>query len=251
MKYQERVLAFVDILGFSDIVGGTIDDGHENEERTEIIYNLLKEAQDDLEKLNPGCQKPEDDFIVNQFSDSIVISCLIAKEAGVLRILSYILFLCTTALQKGILFRGVIVSGKLMHEEKIIFGPALVKAARMEEKLAIYPRIVLDDEILEIARTNLSKNIAKSTQLQLLKKTIKEDFDGLYYISLTDGIQYIFGEEVARQVFIDALKDCINKMEERAKKNLSLRAKYSWLKKKCNNTFKKCWDTPLSTEKIK
>src|SRR4029077_13762190 len=50
----------------------------------------------------------------------------------------------------GILIRGAICVGDLFaeSEESIVFGPALVKAYRLESEYAIYPRIVIDRDVI-------------------------------------------------------------------------------------------------------
>jgi hypothetical protein len=109
-RYQDRVLAYIDILGFSEIIKNTIDKNDvENEAATENIFALLEDLQ------APGIQI--NNKVVNHFSDSVVISYPMEAEAGVILILFDILFRCAAVLQRGCLLRGAVVCGKLCHSD--------------------------------------------------------------------------------------------------------------------------------------
>jgi hypothetical protein len=183
--YQDRVLAYIDILGFSETIKSTIDEnGVENEAETEKISALLEALQ------APGIQI--NDKVASQFSDTIVISYPMETEAGVIRIIFDILFKCVAVLRKGCLLRGAVVCGKLYHKDSQIFGPALVKAYNMENKLAIYPRIILDDNIRKIAERYPDKNFSPKYQIKIREAKIVKDFDGVYFLDYFDLAKVIF-----------------------------------------------------------
>jgi nitroreductase len=46
---------------------------------------------------------------------------------------------------KGIFVRGAVTRGPIYISDEIVFGPALVRAYELEQKAAIYPRIVFDN----------------------------------------------------------------------------------------------------------
>ena len=54
-------------------------------------------------------------------------------------------------LSKGYLIRGAITEGKFYKNETFVFGKALVEAVNIEEKIAIYPRIILQDSLISLA----------------------------------------------------------------------------------------------------
>ena len=50
MMYQDRILTFIDVLGFKEKIEGTIDkEKNENEAETKKIYNFFEDAQKLLE----------------------------------------------------------------------------------------------------------------------------------------------------------------------------------------------------------
>ena len=57
-------------------------------------------------------------------------------------------------LNNGIAVRGGISFGSDYSDETIIFSYALVKAYLLESKKAIYPRIVIDNDLIDIVKKN-------------------------------------------------------------------------------------------------
>ena len=236
--YEDRILAFIDVLGFSKAIKKTIqEDGTENLVETQRIDNLLNEAHKMLSKYYPSDDTFVNTKVTRYFSDSIVISYLITEESGIFHLLAEVLFLCVTALQDGFLFRGAIVHDKLYHKENKIFGPAMIKATNLEKNLAIYPRIILDDEILDIAEKYPAKWPSKNKQLKVIKKLISKDFDGLNYINYFDGINYVVGEENGISVYLKSLRTTIIKLREDMGENISIKSKFLWLKEKYNTVL--------------
>lgn len=52
--------------------------------------------------------------------------------------------------KNGILFRGAITIDKLLINELMVWGRGLLTVIELEEKIAIYPRILLSDDLLKI-----------------------------------------------------------------------------------------------------
>lgn len=63
--------------------------------------------------------------------------------------------------------RGAVAVGMVHFEDNFVLGEALLKVYELESKVAIYPRIVIDESVF----TYLEKNAP----------TIKKDFDGTYF----------------------------------------------------------------------
>ena len=238
MMYQDRVLAYIDILGFSAKIKNTMKNDKKDETKTENIYNLFRDAQYLIDKRYSYSANGESTKVANHYSDSIVISYSFTEKAGIFHLLADILFLCVAALQKGFLFRGAIVCNKLCHEKNIIFGPALVNAVEMEKSLAIYPRIILDEEIIDIAKKYLAEWPSKDEQIKVINKLISKDFDGLYYINYFDAINYVVGENAGVLLYFKALRNIVENLEKCQKDNMSLKSKYLWIKEKYNRTLK-------------
>jgi hypothetical protein len=92
-----------------------------------------------------------------------------AERGAVFDMLYDIYLLQISLIQRGISVRGAISSGKLFHNEAIVFGPALVEAVELE-KLAMYPRVILSREILTMGMVDYHGNADQS-----VKSLVKED----------------------------------------------------------------------------
>src|SRR5205807_662034 len=82
----------------------------------------------------------------------IVISFPIKERSEVFWTLNELLGVQVSLIWRGMLSRGAVVEGKVLHTDKMIFGPALVEAYDLESKAALFPRIILGDSLLEVAK---------------------------------------------------------------------------------------------------
>ena len=247
--YEDRVLAFIDVLGFSEEIRQSIKKDEEDLDQTRRINTLIEQVQNDLDVNNNTSRevfKLTDEQItiingskvVNQFSDSIVISYSIKEESGIFFMLLKILHLCMTALQHNFLLRGSIVRNKLCHTRNKIFGPGLVEAYEMERGLAIYPRIVLDDDIIAVSRKYHGRQHDGDTEEEYVRSLVKRDFDGMYYINYFDAVETeLDGTNEEMPIYLDKLREVIIKLNN--SKSVSVRSKYLWLKEKYNDTLAK------------
>ncbi len=142
--FSERVVAFIDILGFESLV--------RNLEKDERLHQRLQYALHRIKSLKINSLNEETaqkDLEMSVFSDCIAISADSDNHHGVVWTAIH---LQSSLLVLGILTRGGISIGKLVHEDDILYGEGMIKAYRLESKAAIYPRILIDRDIL--GRTN-------------------------------------------------------------------------------------------------
>lgn len=154
-EYEERYIAFIDILGFKELILESAKAHPRIAPST--IYNALdihpQAVQDFFFSLSdlPAAQHDCADLRVHTFSDFVVASCR-KTDLG----LCLLLFLCwhvtSDWLSKSFLSRGGITIGKVIHRisegnAPLVFGPAFVQAYTLESEVADYPRIVLSKEV--------------------------------------------------------------------------------------------------------
>lgn len=156
-EYKNRMVAFVDILGFKDIV-------NESKDKSQIIKEII-EAMDFAKNIKGLAElmkkanivdenenKHKIDMQLTLFSDSVIISINDDKE---IKTVLYNAFfnslkkLAYALARKNFFLRGGITYGKLYHVENKCFGPAMNKAYALESTVANYPRIVVDKKALE------------------------------------------------------------------------------------------------------
>ncbi|WP_156818883.1 hypothetical protein [Sphingomonas sp. Mn802worker] len=130
-EYELRVVAFLDVLGFSNLV----EEADHSEEPREIILTIIRTLRDTL------ARNPRVGFEFTQFSDSIVISAGL-NLYGINAVFSGCRMLATNLIQRGILLRGGIAVGNLTHTDDVLFGTGLLKAYGCDASGAP-PRIAL------------------------------------------------------------------------------------------------------------
>jgi len=167
-KYEERYCLFIDILGFQSHIEDTVKT-NENTKKLMTFNRLLsalkgisREVHYKEKLVSKNGISVLSSRMVTQFSDSVIISYKkneIVNGAGISSMLMDVHRLQLELVNNGILLRGAITSGLLYHDSKFVFGPALNDAVTLE-KLANYPRVILDGEILDEAglRKNLKNN---------------------------------------------------------------------------------------------
>lgn len=247
-EYRYRYVAFLDMLGFSDMCGNKKLDCY----KIKAIYNdieLLKLKYDAFSSIVITDEIRNDaDFTF--MSDSIIISAP-HNEHGLLFILYLCSFIQNMLLQQGILLRGGIADGEFFKLDSIMFGPALISAYRIESNIAIYPRIVISEEIItKLKEKGLFKKmtaedyIARSqreteegeyietiddlyTQIKVLIKQSSED--AFFFVNQFNTIEILSLNQQKREKIVETIQDGLTNNDEKIKE------KYRWLEKHFNN----------------
>jgi len=174
MDYEERFVAFIDIVGFKDLIKRSIGP---------IRSVTPAEIREALEVPQPiGSDK----IILSQigdisdsghrmatFSDCIAITT-IPTEKGLMHLLHHVSQIGFKLIRMKILCRGGITRGLIYHDDKAIFGPAMINAVEMEKNDAKYPRIILNSDIVQYGH--------QSTINKIFKRFVLEDDDGWYFV---------------------------------------------------------------------
>lgn len=164
---SRQLIAFVDIIGTVEMSG--INDL--------LFSNILKEVYDNFQvllKKNGKCSNIQ----FKCFSDNIAFSCKYQEENAISEISNMIDLLSAyqiDLLRHGILCRGCLTLGDVYIDNTFVIGNGLIDAYLMEKTKAIYPRIIVSDNIITIIKQHY-KN-------ENTEKLIIEDFDGNYFIN--------------------------------------------------------------------
>jgi hypothetical protein len=164
ISYETGIVTFIDILGFKEIV--------KKSEKNPRLLNTIYESLGFLKKrelpekwnlqlveIETDAQKRAIiDFDISNrtfssaFSDSIVVSVIIDDQnihASLSTLLANLSFVGSKFIMDGILIRGGITVGKIIHTETgIVFGQGLIDAYQLETRSAKYPRIILADKLI-------------------------------------------------------------------------------------------------------
>lgn len=168
--YTERVVGFVDILGFGEAV-----------RRADTNTALRGQLLTALRTIQSAPNEIDDaDLRVQTFSDSLILSAKSTYE-GLWRLLLLIKDLALQMLELGLLIRGGVTIGNIYHDNRVVFGVGVNEAYRLESTVAKYPRIVLARTAVQAACKYADKlgNEAK----RLRAHWIERDEDGVNHLS--------------------------------------------------------------------
>ena len=135
-SYERRVVIFYDVLGWRSRIT-------EAGNRVEELGNLRRLI---LRHTRSLPLRPIHGLRFSTFSDNIVITQKASEETP--RLFMQMAFLQVAAAMQGFLLRGGITVGEIIHDDECVFGPGLNRAYELENKVAVYPRFVLDPNVV-------------------------------------------------------------------------------------------------------
>jgi hypothetical protein len=196
MDYEDRLIIYIDILGFSNFVNYTSQTKINTSEKIKRIDNLLTMIKnffsDEHEILRLSKTRQ-----TTSFSDLIVISISLEDIDYMDSEIYDVFYLLLNATIRGFLLRGAIVYGKIIHTKNVIFGPGLIDAYNREKTIAKYPRIIIDDVIV----ADLKDLPSKSDSAKNCEHIISRDADGIYYIDFLKSVRYEVDNSESTQYF--------------------------------------------------
>lgn len=157
-------VAFIDILGFSNMVKSDLEAPVGSEKYMDKLYSVHKKTK---ELVVEGI-----DLELIQFSDSVVISTKFNKDVFEL----FLEIICEYQYDlycEGILTRGGVAYGKHFFQDGFLYSMGLIESYNIEAKMAKYPRIVVSNDLLDL----LYSSTNDMSDLPLLKEV-----DGLTFI---------------------------------------------------------------------
>jgi hypothetical protein len=195
--YQPRIVALLDVLGASAALLN-----YESSERfAEALDNILSPII--LNEEEPWLVLPQvltgeeveidgsppltTGALVTTISDSIVLSIpfpeTIEGEERLRRIfdcLQYVFFLQRGLLALGLRTRGGIAIGGLIHRPHLVVGDALVRVHEIESKQAIFPRTIIDPQVIRILCAGPCPHMAVFENR--IAHLIRQDKDMAYFV---------------------------------------------------------------------
>ncbi|MCL2291142.1 MAG: hypothetical protein FWC34_10675 [Bacteroidetes bacterium] len=247
VSYDDRIVAFVDILGFKDIIRKS----ERSLTKLQFLYQALeflkrRESSNNwslqLIEIEECAQKRGvENFdicgltVCTCFSDSIVVSVKYDKSnineltSTLIANLSYIGAVLMT---KGILLRGGLTIGKLIHMDNgIIMGQALIDAHNLETTSAKYPRIIISDKLIQQLNYPIETKKNSYPYHQYLYRF--EDgcvgFHQMIYFQVLQNSSFLNKTRLKKELK-KIRKTIINGLDD-SFENSEIHAKYQWLKK--------------------
>lgn len=185
-EMRPHIVAFLDILGFKERINNFLN--HKDQQ----ILSILKSALDDSKKrvIDPFENYFNNSAIkinIKQFSDCISISIPYYENEDIfyakfILLINMLRMYQTLLFNKNIYIRGAISSGKHYEDENMIFSEGLIKSHLIESKKAIYPRILIDDNLFKEFKTKIDKKKLRKYNSYLFQ-TFVYDWDDSIFIN--------------------------------------------------------------------
>lgn len=147
MAFKDKFVAFVDILGFKEIVrSAEAGKGRSLTEIQALCAELAREQDQSVIKtygprICPESSKLQNDldFRVTQISDCVIVSAE-SSPAGLINVVGHCWSSAINLLPKGIMVRGYITRGNIYHDGLKFFGTGYVQAYERESAVAAFKR---------------------------------------------------------------------------------------------------------------
>jgi len=160
---EPRIVAFIDILGFSSIIAEYDSDDESNilNELHETLETAIKVSIENMTDVKVRTEMSEH-LEYRMFSDCICLSLPYIEFGNDFHIQFKSIATIATSyqlmmMQKGFFVRGGISMGSFFSDKNMIFSGGLVKAYKLEQ-IAVYPIIVVDDAIIQRLSSDFQKN---------------------------------------------------------------------------------------------
>ena len=250
--FQERFIAFIDLLGFGSLVEKSAIEPGLPERIFEALRSIQPEAiqEDAYASLNleliPEAEvenvravaaqfnkavRAQNPVAITYFSDSLVLSApqhdVIASQM-ILDLLAKLSIRLWS--EHSLLLRGGLTLGKLVHQENgPLFGPAMNRAYHLESKVAKHPRVVIDEACYQAYKT--------IETFRLFESLFEQD-GGLRYVSLGTSLRHIINDSsvaLGGEAVLSKYRSCLGVATEKlialgeGFSDTSIQDKYRWL----------------------
>jgi hypothetical protein len=176
---------------------------------------------------------PAGDLRAQSISDAVVISTAINKH-GLLLLCRAVSSMALELLAEGFFIRGAIVKDRLFHDEKTVFGEALVRAYVLESQVVRYPRVMITREV--VSDMNEYDN-GKIMELERPKHIFRQADDGPVFLHVLQSIQEFIGASMRNEGLDDSGA-------------LPIVEYYASLGQHIQNRFNEAADNPKHFEKV-
>ncbi len=134
ISYEKKFVVFFDILGWRNKIAAAGEDAKAVARLHNILalFRMLADQKEDSDRARSR---------MTTFSDNVVISHSLERQRSLVFLVGMIQ---VCAAMERYLVRGGLTAGSIVHNEKVVFGPALNRAYELESRVAVFPRIVVD-----------------------------------------------------------------------------------------------------------
>lgn len=147
MKFEEKFVAFIDILGFKNLVeSAEKGNGMSLPEIMELLNKLGSKKDSHKFDQHGPTTCPNSSYIqrnlnfkVTQISDCVIVSSELSP-AGLINLISHCWGAVIQLLFKGVMCRGYVTKGSVYHDESQVIGSGYQKAFSSEANVSAFKR---------------------------------------------------------------------------------------------------------------
>lgn len=186
--------ALLDVIGYRnrlerDRVSGRLD-----------LKDALQKAMNILSDVN------ETDYAYQAISDTIIItSANVTDLAGLLSVLKKVQL---SFLREGLLVRGGVAHERHFKSNTITYSHALALAYQLEVDVAVYPRIVIEHNVIELQRGDTH------AWLQLSSSSLVCEWNGVYFLNILDHKNWLDVYNWANSIYASERETLVGKEKE-------------------------------------
>lgn len=192
MAYRPAVITFLDVLGFSALVGT-----RPAEEIARIVSLTRRFAQPDEDHDD---DEGEGEHRIERtrsfaFSDSVVRVRAYDTDASMGALFHEVIDLVhaqADLANRGVLVRGGLTVGEVHAEGDVVFGPGFNRAYGLEHDTAVHPRIVIGPEVLAALRADprlRAEHHDLGDETAYLRDLLRRGDDGLWFVDYLRAIE--------------------------------------------------------------
>lgn len=239
VQYERCLIVYIDILGFKQKI--------DTQPANHILQciRMIAEAVKPMRFKSKFPKLPRENFV--NFSDLCVLWFQLESEnklppvgwltSQILRVVhaqSWLLF------DEELLIRGGVTIGSLAKSYGQIFGPGLVRAYELESKYAKYPRVLVDECLLEEFRRNPKLCVHDpDTDAGYLKAMLQIDTDGKLFVDYLRVMADELDHPAEYPMYLAKHQAFINRRLQDFQNQPSIREKYEWLRRYHDDTVKR------------
>ena len=238
VQYERCLIVYIDILGFKQ----KIDTRSAN--HISRCIRVIAEAVEPHPFKSTFPKLPRENFV--NFSDLCVLWFSLEDpktlppvgwlNSHILKLVhaqSWLLF------DEELLIRGGVTIGPLAKSYGQIFGPGLIRAYELESQQAKYPRILVDNCVVEEHHRNPGLCVSDpDTDAAYMKDMLRKDADGKLFVDYLRVIADELDDPGAYPGYMAKLHEFIDRKLAEFADNPSVREKYEWLLEYHSQTLK-------------
>ena len=160
IKPTKHIIAYIDFLGTQEKIKNDVDHKH-----LMFLKSLYDYIEQQVAKKNKSNQANHflKEIKIRSFSDNILFAVSTnTTDMLVTCALDEVIMICAEiqlrALKEGILTRGGITVGEIFVNKNFAYGKGLLDVLTMEEEIAHFPRIILNNSLEDKYQKYFSKN---------------------------------------------------------------------------------------------